>query len=204
MKKIYFYLIGILLLVISFFLDDAMAGFFVENRVGFFDVLALFIHNIEGYVLFLFVLIILFVFKQKNKILPLLLTLVIYLGATWLVKVIVARPRPFTKFDFSDLGESGANANRSFPSGHSTAAASVIKFFEFNRVLLWVWIAIVILIMFSRIYLGMHYLSDVIAGLVLGYAISDFSIFLVENIGAFIGNNDRARRKVFGKREWKN
>ena len=182
MKKIYFYLIGILLLVVSFFLDNTFTGFFVNNKLGFFDGLAIFIYNIEGYVLFLFVLIILFMFKQKSKILPLLLALVLYLGLTQIIKVIIARPRPFTKFNFPDLGEAGANANRSFPSGHSTGSASLVRFFEFNRIFLWIWIAITILIMFSRIYLGMHYLSDVVAGFVLGYAMGDFSIFLAEKL----------------------
>ena len=128
--------------------------------------------------LFAFVLIILFAFRQKNKILPLLLTFMLYIGITQLIKVVVARPRPFTTLGFQDLGTS--DINRSFPSGHATASASVIKFFEFNSILFYLWIAVTILIMFSRVYLGMHYLSDVVAGLVIGYFISDLSIFLVK------------------------
>ena len=180
MNKIYFYLIGLALLIISFFLENSVAGFFVNNRIGFFDDIAIFIHGIESYVLFAFVLIIMLMFKQKKMILPLILTFIFYLGVTYFIKVIVARPRPFTKFDFPDLGESGIN--RSFPSGHSTASASVMRFFEFNRILLWAWIAVTILIMFSRVYLGMHYLSDVITGLILGYFIGDASIFLMEKL----------------------
>lgn len=188
MKKIYFYSTGILLLVISFFLDNGVAGFFLNNKIGFLDDIAIFIHGIGGYILFLFVLIILLVFKQKKMILPLLLTFVLYLGITNLVKVAVARPRPFTKFDFPDLGEAGIN--RSFPSGHATATAFAIRFFEFNRVLLYFWILITILFMFSRVYLGMHYLSDVIAGLILGYFISDSSIFLVEKLQKEMKNSE--------------
>jgi len=179
MKKIY-YFIGLILLIISFFLDNIIANFFVNNRLLFLDNLSVFIHNIEGYLLFAFVLVILLVFRQKDKILPMLLTFILYLGTTQLIKIIVARPRPFAKFDFSDLG--AEDINRSFPSGHATASASIIRFFEFNKILLYIWIAMTILIIFSRVYLGMHYLSDVIAGLILGYFISDLSIFLVKKL----------------------
>ena len=180
MKKNYFYSIGILLLIISFFLDNSVTGFFIDHRAGFLDSIAIFIHNIEGYVLFLFVFVILLLFKQKKRILPLLLALILYLGATFLLKIAIARPRPFTKFDFPNLGET--RINQSFPSGHATAAASAIRFFEFNRMLLWIWTAITVLVMFSRVYLGMHYLSDVVAGLILGYFIGDMSIFLAEKL----------------------
>ena len=177
MKKIYYYLIGIFLLIISFFLDKNVTNFFLKNRLPFLDSLALFIQNIGSYMVFALMLVFLFVFKQKNKILPLLLTFGLYLGVTGLIKIAVARPRPFTKFDFQGIEK--VNPHQSFPSGHTTAASSIIKFFEFNKILLCIWILIVILIMFSRVYLGVHYLSDVVAGFILGYSISDFSIFLV-------------------------
>lgn len=180
MKKIYFYLIGIALLIISFFLDKNVAIFFVSNRLLFLDNLAIFINNVEGYMLFTFMLIILLAFKQKKKILPLLLTFVFYLVATQFLKIITARQRPFTKFEFQNLG--AEDINRSFPSGHATATASMLRFFEFNNVLLYIWIFITILVMFSRIYLGMHYLSDVMAGAILGYFISDSSMFLVKKL----------------------
>ncbi|MCX6749196.1 MAG: phosphatase PAP2 family protein, partial [Candidatus Pacearchaeota archaeon] len=67
-------------------------------------------------------------------------------------------------------------------SGHVTATSSMLRFFEFNNIFFYIWIFITILVMFSRVYLGMHYLSDVVAGLILGYGISDFSMFIVDKI----------------------
>ena len=60
----------------------------------------------------------------------------------------------------------------SFPSLHTMLAFSVVPFLdeEFPR-FKYVWIALAVIIGFSRIYLGFHFASDVIAGGLLGYII---------------------------------
>lgn len=95
-------------------------------------------------------------------------------GATALVvKEVVGRARPARAFQaYQEIG-------LSFPSGHATLAAS---FYGFLIYLAWRmlppgWVrttAVSILalliaaIAFSRLYLGVHYLSDVLGGLLLG------------------------------------
>ena len=89
-----------------------------------------------------------------------------------LIKMAIGRARPR---HFDDLGafhfappglDSGL---QSFPSGHSaTAGAMAIIFILFFPRLKWTWLAIAGWIGASRVIVGAHYPSDVIAGLVYG------------------------------------
>jgi undecaprenyl-diphosphatase len=90
------------------------------------------------------------------------------------LKVLVGRPRP--AMPFAVLAESGY----SFPSGHAAGTAAVALLSSWllthrtvrpwaARVAIWtVSLLLVGAVGFSRIYLGVHYLSDVLAGWLLG------------------------------------
>jgi membrane-associated phospholipid phosphatase len=92
---------------------------------------------------------------------------------TWTAKYIIARDRPANW----DLIEAHSPA---FPSGHATAAISVYGFIAYSvwrtiqtkprarfEVVFWGAVAIA-LIGFSRIYLSVHFLSDVASGYLVG------------------------------------
>jgi len=91
----------------------------------------------------------------------------------WLVKLIVARPRP----TFEHLQQL---SSLSFPSEHTTQAAAIYLTIAIllskglNRGLRQLAIVLALLIAvvvaWSRVYLGVHYPSDVAAGLVLGWS----------------------------------
>jgi undecaprenyl-diphosphatase len=107
---------------------------------------------------------------------PLMLIVSLTLEASAFITItwIVARPRP----DVHRL--EGSPVDSSFPSGHTAAAAAyaalaVIVFWHTrNRwarlSVVFVCAAITATVALSRMYRGMHYLSDVLAGLLLGVA----------------------------------
>jgi undecaprenyl-diphosphatase len=92
-------------------------------------------------------------------------------------KFVFARPRPSSS-EFSVLA-SDDYALHSFPSGHSTIAASALAYFWKNvssqwRVLL---AAMVLVVGYSRICLGMHFPTDVLAGIGLGLVLGKANSF---------------------------
>ena len=91
------------------------------------------------------------------------------------IKVAVARPRPYADpngfyYPLWDMLGRATESDKSFPSGHTTAAfASSVPVFLLGKKR-WSWAALLfgLLMALSRIYLVVHYPSDVLGGLVVG------------------------------------
>lgn len=109
--------------------------------------------------------------NRKDFLLPLWVALIGSEAFVYFGKILVHRSRPAESVYFE--------SSFSFPSGHATAAAA---FFGFMLYFCWKTLAswrrrlqlsffillLIALIGASRIYLGVHYLSDVLAGFLLG------------------------------------
>ena len=115
---------------------------------------------------------ILFILKNELRktgiilITALLLTTILGEG---LIKHIVKRKRPFVKMNICDQLIIGTPSTYSFPSGHtaSSFAASAV-FLTINSKISVLILLISTFIALSRIYLKVHYVSDVICGAILG------------------------------------
>ena len=113
------------------------------------------------------------------------ITLGIAVVTKTVIKMLVNRPRP------NAFPEIMVETGKSFPSGHSTGVAAMMTILiyfviisDMNRVLKYILVTLLILfsivIASTRLYMGVHYLSDVIAGLTLGYIIGTLCMFGVE------------------------
>jgi undecaprenyl-diphosphatase len=86
----------------------------------------------------------------------------------FILKPLVARPRPFEVNQAVQLLVSGPT-DYSFPSGHTGASFAAVSALFFSKNKLYIPAGILaVLIGFSRLYLYVHYPSDVLCGVLLG------------------------------------
>lgn len=163
-------------------LDTRLVDFFIYHRsvlgIKIFEIITIFGNWQFILPVFLVILITLFVKKQKRFIIPFLVTVIGAEILTYLSKIFFHRPRPL----FAIIQET----DYSFPSGHSVIAITFYGFLayvlikllpsKYKWLIIFVTAIIIILIDFSRVYLGVHYASDVLAGYFIG------SIFLIFGI----------------------
>ncbi len=129
----------------------------------------------------IFILTLIFYKRERLKfILSLWFTILGSAFSVFVIKHIVGRPRP----GFMRIHESGM----SFPSGHATMATALsgiliffllqlkkskYRFIIISALMLWAF-----LIYASRIYLGVHYMSDILGGVILGMIFTIFGASL--------------------------
>ena len=89
------------------------------------------------------------------------------------VKPLFERPRPFQVMEIA-LIDARPNTE-SFPSGHAAmAAAGALAGVRMLPRAAWILWPLATVVALSRVYLGVHWPTDVIAGIALGYAIAWF------------------------------
>ena len=114
------------------------------------------------------------------------------------LKPLVARPRPFVSYDYVaewwNFVGSSKESDLSFPSGHVTIITSSLTAFclaagEWAKKKWHVWLpagTMIVLMCISRMYLMMHYPTDVMGGLAVGLISGFFGYLIISSIHKLI------------------
>ncbi len=202
-KKKNIFLIGLFLILflISLKFDPQIVRFFFKIRSYYLSQFLLGIAFVSSEVIIFFVLTSLFLWSERKRkwIVPLWITMFLSVLVSYGLKIIVQRPRPFEAGIVQPiLLESFSKWNYSFPSFQSMLVFAAIPILakEFKRVK-YVWVIFAVLVALSRLYLGVHYFSDVLAGALIGYGIGMFIVHQ-ENYNKIWS---KLHKSLFGKKK---
>lgn len=190
-------LIGFLAIAEDVFHKEIMNGDIIGYKIisrflisDFATPIAKFITNFGGAIFLVVLTVFLFLVIKNKKIgLSIFFNLVIVTGLNQLLKNILQRPRPT---EYRIIEETGY----SFPSGHSMISMAFYGYLIYliykyvkNKYIKWISIVLLSILIcsigISRIYLGVHYTSDVLGGFLISISylviyISAVNKFLIE------------------------
>ena len=158
------------------FIDTSTLNFFVSIRAEWLAFVMLVITYSGSYLivsgLTFLSAVSFYIHKHTARILPLLVAIGGSTITTYILKHIFYRARPIAEALYLETGSS-------LPSGHATAAMALYGFLIYaiwkhdkhhlkNPLIIFLAVLIV-LVGISRLYLGVHYVSDVLAGYAVGF-----------------------------------
>jgi len=186
-------LLGLVIFItISYFFFDRPIAYYFHGNVSSFEGLAEFVSDVMNpFTLLIAIPILYFLnrsFWKKDKLTEPLKLLVFALPFSFLItkifKFILGRYRPKSLFSeglygFHFIGSSSSEF--SFPSGHACMIGAIMGVIALYRPKYTLHlIAVGIVLSFSRVVEGDHFLSDVVAGVILGSLVSQLLYVLMK------------------------
>ena len=167
----------------------AFGAFLHEAAGAVLDPIFFFLTMLGDHGLFFMLLALVLAIIPKTRKIGLTMAGAIFIGALITnigLKNIVARPRPYvTSEQFRVYWEAvghGPESDPSFPSGHATAAFASMTalFLTVKKKYSWPGLVLALLVSFSRIYIAVHYPSDVLVGMIIGIGAGVAAYYLVK------------------------
>ena len=184
-------------------IDRATADFFVNIRIdGLTEAMKLITFLGSAIAIIIGTFLFLVISKDRHAGLYMLFNVLFVTSFNNILKIIIERPRPM----FGIISESGF----SFPSGHAMMA---VAFYGFCIYYIWKYLknnkqrwficgllsVLIMLICISRIYLAVHYTTDVIAGVSLSLAYLIILISVMNRKETFVVNKKDSLKKKKNK-----
>lgn len=181
-------------------MNGDIVGYDIISKLFKFNVstpIAKFITNFGGAIFVISLTTILFfVIKDKKIGISIITNLGIVTILNQIIKFIMQRPRPT---EFRIIEETGY----SFPSGHSMVSLAFYGYLIYliykyinnkhlKRTLIIILSVLICIIGVSRIYLGVHYTSDVLGGFLISFA---YLIIYIELVNKFVLEKNKDDRK---------
>lgn len=164
----YFLVVNGWMKTIDQFIFELLRSFASEQLTMIFK----FITNLGSFFGILIVILLVFLVNRKVSYICLGASIIqVLLNMT--IKAIVRRPRPNVDVFIRET-------NYSFPSGHAMAITCLYGLLiyylykskiKYRKLLITVCIFIIVLVSLSRVYLGVHYFSDIIGGILLSLSL---------------------------------
>ena len=163
-------------------MDKYFVELMMDNKLdSFLDYFMIIITKMGDGLFFIILLVLLFLLKRTRKTSLILASSYASSAVIMaIIKNIVKRPRPFVAYNF-DIIISRPHGEFSFPSGHATSSFALcfMVFLLFRksqnkklRILAYLSPLVAFLISISRVYLGVHYFTDILTGAILGILVA--------------------------------
>ena len=128
--------------------------------------------------------------KRNGLLILFLLTCSMYINV--LIKGIIGLPRPYETYPKTVIKPLATDTGYSFPSGHAQSSTTFYAYIAYllrnnkykNLIILAV-VLIIGVVALSRVYLGVHYPSDVIGGIIVGLIVIGLFLWLEPKIESF-------------------
>ncbi len=152
-------------------------------------------------IIWIVLLIILFVKKETRKtVAAMTISVIIVFIITNYLKDTFQRIRPYEYMHF--IPKVDTSGTSSFPSAHSAVAFAVFGIFYFYKLKFRYIIGVIaLMISVSRFYLEVHYFTDVLAGVSLGFIVSYILFYISEVMVKYIKISNLHLYKRFFSRE---
>ena len=201
MKKkrwVAFGLLVLLAIIFSFYFDTVIVKGIGFLRNNVLDDFFLGLTMLSSSLIIFFFLTSLFLWQEHKRewIIPLWVSLALSVAVSFILKFAIQRQRPFQQGIVILLPvlekASHLTWNFAFPSFHAMLVFCAVPILsrQFKK-FKYVWIVFAVLIAFSRIYFGLHFMSDVIIGGTIGYVLGMIIIKLEKEY--------KFGKKIYGK-----